>query len=137
MKRENRTERSEGLFLPATASSKGLGDLPIGSIESRAAARSLLAAREKSESEEDWDKELDSFAIAERLSAARKRSQEDEELEETLEQWTPIYIPPGKEDTLRGRMAMRMNAAKLRVALLAKCGDGWSQSPEWMAHRSD
>ena len=137
MTRESRTERTEGPFLPATASSNGLGDLPLGSIESRAAARLLLDARGKSEAEEDWDKELDCFGIAERLSEARNRSREPAEREEVLEQWTPILIPPGKEDTIKGRLATRLNAAKLRVALIARYGDDWSQSPDWMAHRSD
>lgn len=43
--RETRTERAEGLSLPATAAAKGLGMLPLGSAHSRAAARSLIAAR--------------------------------------------------------------------------------------------
>jgi hypothetical protein len=39
---DNRTEEP---FLTATASAQGLGGFPIGSLESRAAARCLIAAR--------------------------------------------------------------------------------------------
>jgi len=46
---ETRSERTEWLSLPATASAKRLGDLPLGSLLSRAAARSLVAARRASE----------------------------------------------------------------------------------------
>ena len=38
-------------LLPATAASNGIGDLSLGSLQSRAAARFLLAAREATEGE--------------------------------------------------------------------------------------
>jgi hypothetical protein len=41
-----RTERTETPLLPATASGKGLATFPLGSLQSRAAARSLMSARE-------------------------------------------------------------------------------------------
>ena len=43
--RETRTERAESPLLAATVASKGLGYLPIGSEQSRAAARALVGAR--------------------------------------------------------------------------------------------
>lgn len=48
---EPRTERTEGPLLPATASAKGLAAFPLGSMQSRAAARSLLDARRAAEGE--------------------------------------------------------------------------------------
>ncbi len=42
---ETHKTRIESSSLPATASTHGLGDLPIGSLQSRAAARSLIEAR--------------------------------------------------------------------------------------------
>ena len=110
-----RVERAERPFLPATAAGKGLGTLPVGSALSRAAARALAAARRESEAEDDWDKPLDCTGLAERMAAARERSRQGEERGEALERWTPIYIPPGKENTVRGRLAARINAARARV----------------------
>jgi hypothetical protein len=46
-----RLERTELPSLPATAQSHGLGNHPLGSAQSRAAARSLVAAREDAEEE--------------------------------------------------------------------------------------
>jgi protein-disulfide isomerase-like protein with CxxC motif len=43
------TERTGVPFLPATAAARRLGDLPLGSLQSRAAARSVIAARAASE----------------------------------------------------------------------------------------
>jgi len=40
---------------------------------------------------------------------------------ETQTSWpdcTPIYIPPGKENTVRGRLATRNNEARARAARL-------------------
>jgi hypothetical protein len=48
---ETRSERAESPFLPATASHEGLGGFPLGSVQSRAAARSLIAARRQREQE--------------------------------------------------------------------------------------
>ena len=48
---EPRTERIEAPFLPATASAEGLAAFPLGSMQSRAAARSLLDARRATEGE--------------------------------------------------------------------------------------
>jgi hypothetical protein len=46
---ETRAERTEWLSLPATALHSRLGDLPLGSLQSRAATRSLIAARKACE----------------------------------------------------------------------------------------
>ena len=51
--KESSTKRTERPLMPATASSLGLGDLRLGSLQSRAAARSLLEAGESSEEEEE------------------------------------------------------------------------------------
>ena len=110
-----RTERTERAFLPATATGSRLGCFPLGSEHSRAAARALVIARQVSEAEDDWDKPLDWTGLAERLDAAREGSPHREERGEALEQWTPIYIPPGKENTVRGRLAARISAARARV----------------------
>ena len=40
------TNGSQTRWLPATAAAKGLGDLSLGSLQSRAAARLLMDARE-------------------------------------------------------------------------------------------
>ena len=89
-----------------------MGCFPLRSPQSRAAARALVAARQKSEAEDDWDRPLDCTGIAEALEAARQRVERGE----APEPWTPIYIPPGKENTVRGRLAARINAARARVA---------------------
>lgn len=113
---ESRTERAQKPLIPATAASKGLGYLPMGSASSRAAARALATARQESEVEDDWDKPLDCTGLAERMNAARERASQREESREGLEeQWTPINIPPGKENTTRGRLAARINAARTRM----------------------
>lgn len=110
--RETRAECGRRPLLPATVLSSGLGYLPLCSAQSRAAARALATARKASEAEDDWDKPLDCTGLAESLSAARERAERGESLEE---QWTPIYIPPGKENTVRGRLAASMNAARARM----------------------
>jgi hypothetical protein len=46
---ESRIERTDSPFLPATAKSKDLGDLPLGSIQSRAVARLMLQQRRSTE----------------------------------------------------------------------------------------
>ena len=102
--------------MPATAAGWGLGCFPLCSPQSRAAARALVAARQESEAEDDLDKPLDCTGIAEALEAARERSRQREESAEALEPWTPICIPPGKENTVRGWLAARMNVARARVA---------------------
>lgn len=48
---ESRTECMERPFLPATASAKWLASFPLSSIQSRAAARSLLDARRAAKGE--------------------------------------------------------------------------------------
>ena len=48
---KTRTERTEWPVLLATAAGRGLASLPIGSLQSRAAARSLLADRKTQEGE--------------------------------------------------------------------------------------
>jgi hypothetical protein len=112
---KTRVERTERPSVTATASGKGLGTLSLGSLQSRAAARSLATARQESEVEDAWDKPLDCTGLAERIEAARERSREREEHGEALKQWTPIYIPPGKENTVRGRLTARIHAARARV----------------------
>jgi len=112
---ETRTERTGRPSLPATAAGSGLGCFPLRSPQSRAAARALVAARQENEAGDDWDKPLDCTGIAETLEAARERSRQRGE---ALEPWTPICILPGKENTARGRLAARMNAARARVARL-------------------
>jgi hypothetical protein len=102
--------------LPATAAGRGLGCFPLRSPQSRAAARALVAARQESEAEDGWDKPLDCTGIAEALEAARERCRQRGERAEALEPWKPICIPPGKENTVRGRLAARINAARARVA---------------------
>lgn len=47
---KTRTERTEWPALPATAAGKGLGSLPLGSAQSRAAALVLVAARRENQS---------------------------------------------------------------------------------------
>ncbi len=113
---KNRTGRTRRPLLLATALGKGLGCFPLGSAQSRAAARSLVTAQQESETEDGWDKELDCTGLAERLKAARERKRQHAESGEGLEErWTPIYIPPGKENTVRGRLAARINAARARM----------------------
>ena len=78
---ETRTERRDRPFLPATASAKRLGDLPLGSPQSRAAARSLLDARKASEEDELRfqvvsildGKPVNLDGLAERIREARAR----------------------------------------------------------------
>jgi hypothetical protein len=101
--------------LGATGAGLRLGDYALGSPLSKAAARALAVARQESEVDDDWDKPLDCTGLAERMAAARERSRQREERGEALERWTPIYIPPGKENTVRGRLAARINAARARV----------------------
>ena len=84
--------------LGATDSGLRLSDYPLGSAQSRAAVRALLAARQESEAEEGWDKPLDCTGLAESLNAARQRRESGQH----PRQWTPVYIPPGKENTKRG-----------------------------------
>ena len=49
---KGRVDRSESPFLPATAAEKGLGDFPLRSLRSRAAARSLADERKEAEKPE-------------------------------------------------------------------------------------
>lgn len=98
-------------LLPATAASKRLGYFRLGSKQSRAAARALVIARQDSEEADDWDKPFDCTGLAERLRAARERIESGE----APEPWSSIYIPPGKQNTVRGRLAARLNSAMARV----------------------
>lgn len=112
-----RSARTELPFLPATAAGRGVGSFPLGSEQSRAAARFLMSARIESEVEGDWDKEFDVTGLAELLCAARERVEQRERQGEAMEQdWSPFCIPPGKENTSQGRLAVRINAANARMA---------------------
>lgn len=103
--------------LGATNSVPRPGGFPLGSALSRAAARSFLTARKNSETDEEWDKEFDLTGLAERLAAARERN---EDRAAHSENWSPIHIPPGKEGTVRGRLAARINAARARMGNAGK-----------------
>lgn len=107
----SRTESARRPVLPATASSKGLGHFRLGSAQSRAAARALAATRSEIQTEDEWDKELDPSGLADSIRAARERIERGE----TPRQWEPLNIPPGKENTVRGRLAARINAARERI----------------------
>ncbi|MFZ0339224.1 MAG: hypothetical protein WAL45_14410, partial [Terracidiphilus sp.] len=76
-------------------------------------ARAMLVARKDSETEEEWDKEFDLTGLAEYLAAARQRSEYG--AAPSVDR-SPIHIPPGKEATVRGRLAARINAARVRMA---------------------
>lgn len=115
-----RIERAGRPLLPATAAGRGVGCFPLLSPQSRAAARALMAARREREAEEHWDKPLDCTGLAEAFEAARERAERGE----ALEPRTPICIPPGKENTARGRLAARINEARARVARFAEEGQG-------------
>jgi len=108
---EYSTKRARRPMLPATASSVGVGHLRLGSEHSRAAVRALLVARQESAADSYWDKDLDCSGLAERLKAARDKIERGERLEE----WKPLFIPPGKENTARGQLVARMNAARARM----------------------
>jgi hypothetical protein len=73
----------------------------------------LLAARKESEAEKEWDKDFDLTGLAEHLAAARQRGEQEGT---PAADWSPIHIPPGKENTVRGRLAARINEARARVA---------------------
>ena len=104
-------ERARRPLLPTTASSVGLGHLLLGSEHSRAAVRALLAARQEREQKDYWDRELDCSGLADRLKAARERAERGE----VRHDWKSVVVPPGKENTPRGQLAARMNAARARV----------------------
>jgi hypothetical protein len=116
-------EKSKGKALQsATAMNCRLGEHSVGSPQSRAAARALVVARKEGEDRNpqaiNWDEiPMPPEGIAERLAAARKRIEEAEARGERPERdWSPIHIPPGKENTVLGRFYARMNAARERVA---------------------
>jgi hypothetical protein len=108
---EYSTKRARRPVLPATASSAGIGNLRLGSEHSRAAVRALLAARRERELEDYWDGELECSGLADSIKAARERAERGE----VRDDWEPIIIPLGKENTPRGQLAARMNAARARV----------------------
>lgn len=110
---ESHVGRAEKPFLPATSARKGLGSIPVGSAQSRAAARSLLAAREASEGECGLHfqavsildgKAVDLSGLAERIALARKREE------------TP-GIPMDRQPAGRDTLATRIAAARARVGL--------------------
>jgi hypothetical protein len=112
-----RTEGTERHAPSATAAGRGLGNLPVGSAVSRAAARSLVIARQ-SEAEEDWDTLDPPTGIAEILEEGWSRRHEQREPRKAEDWGPPIEIPPGKEDTVRGRYYARWNAARARMLRL-------------------
>jgi hypothetical protein len=81
---KTRSQDAETQLLPATASRKGLGGLPLGSLQSRAAARSLIAARQKSEQDglrfqtvSVLDgKRADLTGLADKINEARRKNHE-------------------------------------------------------------
>jgi hypothetical protein len=120
--------RDDQARLGATDSGPRPGRFPLGSAQSRAAARAILGARKASEAEEEWDKEFDLTGLAERLAAARQCN------EHRAVPWAdmpPIHIPPGKENTLRGRLAARLNAANARMARFE--AEEKAELPVWTA----
>jgi hypothetical protein len=74
----------------------------------------MLVARQEKEAEKEWDKPSDSSVrVAEIIAAARERLERGE-----APKWdrSPIHIPPGKEDSVRGRLIVRINEANARMA---------------------
>ena len=113
---ETRTERAGRPFLPATAAAKGLGCFPLRSPQSRAAARALVAARQESEAEDDWDSLPRPPAnLAEILAEGRQQEPSRDAVEEKTD-WSQIPIPSGKENTVRGLWYARINAARAKMA---------------------
>ncbi len=104
---EQHRNGSEGHALPATAAQAGLGALPIGSFQSRAAARALANAR----GESSWDEEArPPKDLANLIHLARNRhAQAERDL-------SPLPIPSGKENTPRGRLRARINACRARAS---------------------
>lgn len=89
----------------ATASEWSVNDHPIGSIESRAAARALMVAREES----SWDEEPEfPTNFAQIIRDVRIATQ-------TPRDYTQIPIPPGKENTLRGKLVATLNGIRRRA----------------------
>lgn len=113
--KEGRANGYKGVLLPATSTSKRLGYFPLGSELSRAAARALAIARRESEAIDYWERELKCTRLAERFNSARQRSLRRAESGVTFERRTPICIPPGKENTPRGRLTARINVARERI----------------------
>ena len=72
-----------------------------------------MNARKEKKAEEEWDKEFDPKGLAESLAAARQRIEQEGA---PAADWSPIHIPPGKENTVQGRVAARINAARARMA---------------------
>jgi hypothetical protein len=66
----------------------------------------------ESEAETSWDKEIDATGLAERIRAAREFAEQDGPKKGP----PPICIPPGKENTVRGKLAARINEARARMA---------------------
>jgi hypothetical protein len=73
----------------------------------------LLVARKESEADKEWGREFDLTGLAEHIAAARQCREYG--AAHSVDR-SPIYIPPGKEGTVRGRLAARINAARARIA---------------------
>jgi hypothetical protein len=101
----------------ATAREWGIDRHAIGSLASRAAARALASARE----ELAWDAEPSSgpVEVAKLIRSIRLRHLEAEARGEKIKpNLTPIFIPPDKVNTRRGKFLARINAGRARVAAL-------------------
>ena len=109
--KESRRNGQQSRLLPATAFATGLVGFPPGSLESRAAARALVLARERSENNEGSR----SLGLAERLDMARRRAKEARERGEPKASWGPL-----PENPKPGSLAARMVAARARVARFAQ-----------------
>lgn len=87
----------------------------------------MYVAGKESEAEEEWDKEFDPTRLAESLAAAGQRCEHGRA---PTADWSSIQIPAGKEDTFQGRLAARINAARVRMArfevqeMAGRCGNG-------------
>jgi hypothetical protein len=73
----------------------------------------MLVARKESETDEEWDKELDLTGLAEHMAVAFQCGAQGVA---PMADRSPIHIPPGKENTIQGRLFARINEARARMA---------------------
>jgi hypothetical protein len=74
---KTRIERTERPFLPATAAGKRFGRPSAWVAQSRAAARSLVVARNGVDADAEWDRPLSMDGVAEALDESIPRPQRD------------------------------------------------------------